>query len=59
MMNMGMKTNAATMTECVGPRCISEPVKKSKIMSMSGRMEKTSSMGMLSFMRNAFEEPFA
>ena len=56
-MKNGMKANIATTIECVGPLCISEPVKKSNTMSMSGKMERTRSTGMLGFKRSGFEAP--
>jgi hypothetical protein len=51
-----MKANVKTIIECVGPLCISEPVKKSKIISMSGKMERTRTIGMLTVMLSALEE---
>jgi hypothetical protein len=57
-MNMGMKTSAAVMIECVGPRCIDIPSKYSKIRSTSGIMESTNSRGMKILVFSALDEPF-
>jgi hypothetical protein len=57
MIKMGIKNKIATMIECVGPLWISAPVKKSKIMSTSGSIERTSSYGTLILTCSAFEEP--
>ena len=45
------------MIECVGPLCICEPVKKSKTMSMSGKIETTISRATLGFTPMSLPEP--
>lgn len=42
-----MKTNAAVIMECVGPRCTSDLSKNSNIMSMSGIIERNKTKGIL------------
>lgn len=57
MKKSGIKAIVAITIEWVGPLCISDPVKKSKIMSISGSIERTRSRGRLSFTCIGFDEP--
>jgi hypothetical protein len=57
MTNIGMKTKEATTIECVGPLCIWYPVKRSKTMSISGKIERTNNNAMLGFTRRALPDP--
>ena len=56
-MKRGINARNATMIECVGPLCICEPVKKSKTMSMSGKIETTISRATLGFTPMSLPEP--
>ena len=58
-MSKGMKINIAITIECVGPRCISDLIRKPKMMSMSGITERVKITGMLKFTLNSLADALA
>lgn len=55
-MKKGTKIRIAAIMECVGPRCISDLSKKSKIMSMSGITDRVKIKGKLKFTLESLED---